>query len=70
MTEVETIPEMRKRHRREILAALARANDWNVPQSVAAKMMGMSTTGFNNLIRRNGVEWKHPRVYRGHEARQ
>lgn len=60
----ETIPQMRSRHRKEILDKLAEANTWGVPQSVAAKALGMSTTGFNNLLRRSGVEWAHPRIWR------
>ena len=53
----ETIPQMRARHRREIAAAISDQAALRITQTVAAKHLGMSLNGLNNIIVRNGLFW-------------
>lgn len=53
----ETIPQMRARHRREIEAAVLEQAARRITQTQAARRLGMSLTGLNNLIHRVGIFW-------------
>jgi len=53
----ETIPQMRARHRREIATAISDQAAMRITQTVAAKHLGMSLNGLNNIIVRNGLFW-------------
>ena len=53
----ETIPAMRARHRREIATAISDQAALRITQTVAAKHLGMSLNGLNNIIVRNGLFW-------------
>jgi hypothetical protein len=54
---IETYREMRKRHRAERLAAVKALADMRITQSQAAKLWGLSLTGLNNIIQREGIFW-------------
>lgn len=60
---METIPAMRARHRREIEAAIRAHAARRITQTEAARELGLSLTGLNNLIKRMGIAW--PVKYKG-----
>ena len=61
----ETIPQMRARHRREIADAVAKQAELRITQTKAAKQLGLSLQGLNNIIMRNGLPWPVKRQGRG-----
>ena len=53
----ETIPQMRRRHRDEIRAAIEAQGALRITQAQAARNLNMSVQGLNNIIQRNGIDW-------------
>lgn len=53
----ETIPQMRARHRHEIEEAIINQAVKGRTQTEAARILGMTTTGLNNIVRRQGIYW-------------
>lgn len=53
----ETIPAMRRRHAREMHAAIQSQADARVTQTVAAQRLGWTLTALNNFIQRKGIYW-------------
>ena len=64
----ETIPQMRKRHAKELHAVLTAQADRGATQSEAAKVLGLSRSGLHNIVRRNGINW--PVIRRGFKSRE
>jgi transcriptional regulator with GAF, ATPase, and Fis domain len=54
---METIPQMRARHRREIEQAVKDMAARRITQAEAAKMLGMTRSGINAIIQRKGIFW-------------
>lgn len=67
-TKMETIPEMRARHRRELEALIETMAARRITQTEAAKILGVSLTCLNNIICRNDIFW--PVIRHGRKAKE
>lgn len=54
---IETIPQMRARHAKEIREAVEAQAAKRLTQTQASKCLGVSLTCLNNLILRMGIFW-------------
>ena len=67
---METIPQMRTRHAREIREAIEALAARRITQTEAARIAGMNLSGLNNIIQRNAIFWPVIRQGRSKGATQ
>jgi len=53
----ETLPAMRDRHKREIIAAIKAQASRQITQTEAAPILGVSVQRLNALIHINAIHW-------------
>jgi len=68
MMKLETIPEMRARHKREAIDQIETMAARRITQTEAAKILDVSLTCLNNIIQRNRIFW--PVIRQGRKAKE
>lgn len=54
----ETWDQITRRHKAEKRAIVQAMSDERITQTVAARRLGMTLTGLNNFIHREGIFWR------------
>lgn len=54
----ETWDQITRRHKAEKRAIVQAMSDERITQTVAARRLGMTLTGLNNFIHREGIMWR------------
>jgi plasmid maintenance system antidote protein VapI len=63
---LETLPEMRQRHKQEVIDLVLHYAEKGLTQTEAAKILDVSCRNLNNIIARQGLTWPYKR--RGRRA--